>query len=162
MSPPIAFIIGAGPRVGMTAARLLASQGYKVAVGSRKPDVEATAKEGLFPVTIDISKHETISEAFDEVERGLGGPANVVIFNGSYLSLCASTSSSQDLQLRHTFRLLPGTIRFRSPSTTLRALRTAASPSLEQRSARSRAFGRPRKARVFSSTLETCCRGCRR
>jgi NAD(P)-dependent dehydrogenase (short-subunit alcohol dehydrogenase family) len=82
MSPPIAFIIGAGPGVGMATARLLASQGYKVAVGSRKPDVEATQKEGLFPVTIDISKHETISKAFDEVERGLGGSAIVVIFNG--------------------------------------------------------------------------------
>jgi NAD(P)-dependent dehydrogenase (short-subunit alcohol dehydrogenase family) len=90
MSPPIAFIIGAGPRVGISAARLLASQGYKVAVGSRKPDVEATKKEGLFPVTIDISKHETISEAFDEVERGLGGPVNVVIFNGSYPPFHAS------------------------------------------------------------------------
>jgi NAD(P)-dependent dehydrogenase (short-subunit alcohol dehydrogenase family) len=90
MSPPIAFIIGAGPRVGISAARLLASQGYKVAVGSRKPDVEATKKEGFFPVTIDISKHETISEAFDEVERGLGRPANVVIFNGKSPRICLS------------------------------------------------------------------------
>jgi NAD(P)-dependent dehydrogenase (short-subunit alcohol dehydrogenase family) len=90
MSPPIAFIIGAGPGIGMTTARLLASHGYKVAVGSRKPDIEAVKNEGLFPVTIDISKHETISDAFDEVERGLGGPANVVIFNGSYSRFHAS------------------------------------------------------------------------
>jgi NAD(P)-dependent dehydrogenase (short-subunit alcohol dehydrogenase family) len=82
MSPPIALIIGASPGVGLTTARLLASHGYKVAVESRKPDIEAIKKEGLFPVTSDIPKHEIISDAFDEVERGLGGPANVVIFNG--------------------------------------------------------------------------------
>jgi NAD(P)-dependent dehydrogenase (short-subunit alcohol dehydrogenase family) len=90
MSPLIAFIIGAGPGVGIATARLFAKQGYKVVVGSRKPNVESVKQEGFVPVAVDIAKHETITTAFSDIESQLGGPPNVVIFNG--MVACAGTS----------------------------------------------------------------------
>jgi NAD(P)-dependent dehydrogenase (short-subunit alcohol dehydrogenase family) len=94
MSPPVAFVIGAGPGVGLTVARHLAAQGYKLAIGSRNPDTEGAKKEGFFPVKLDIAKHETISKGFTDLEAHYGTPASVVIYNGAYLcaaSLCRLT-----------------------------------------------------------------------
>jgi NAD(P)-dependent dehydrogenase (short-subunit alcohol dehydrogenase family) len=44
---PIAFIISAGPGVGITVARRFAKEGYKVGIASRNPDVESDEKEDL-------------------------------------------------------------------------------------------------------------------
>jgi short-subunit dehydrogenase len=100
---PVAFIIGAGSNVGFTVARRFLKEGYKVAVGSRKPDVDDAHKIGFVPVTIDVSEQATITAAFTEVEKELG-PANVVVYNGTlslpYVELNTDLSiSRQSLSL---------------------------------------------------------------
>ena len=80
---PTAFILGAGGRVGLAVANKLKQEGYQVAVGSRKP----LQKEGLFPITVDVSDTDSITKAFAEVKQKLGAAPSVVIFNGSYISL---------------------------------------------------------------------------
>jgi NAD(P)-dependent dehydrogenase (short-subunit alcohol dehydrogenase family) len=88
---PVAFIIGTGSNFGSAVARRFLEEGYKVAVGSRKPDVDAIRKIGLLPVQVDASDQETIISAFAAVEKELG-PVNVVIYNGvlhlSAIDLC--------------------------------------------------------------------------
>jgi NAD(P)-dependent dehydrogenase (short-subunit alcohol dehydrogenase family) len=78
---PVAFIIGAGPGVGITVARRFAKEGYKVAIASRNPDVDAAKKEGLFAVKLDASDAASITAAFEKVEKELG-LSNVVVWNG--------------------------------------------------------------------------------
>jgi NAD(P)-dependent dehydrogenase (short-subunit alcohol dehydrogenase family) len=78
---PVAFIIGAGPGVGITVARRFAKEGYKVAIASRSPDVDAAKKEGLFAVKLDASDSASITAAFEIVEKEFG-PSNVVVWNG--------------------------------------------------------------------------------
>jgi NAD(P)-dependent dehydrogenase (short-subunit alcohol dehydrogenase family) len=77
----VAFIIGAGPGVGITVARRFAKEGYKVAIASRNPDVESAKKEGLLAVKLDASDAASITAAFENVEKELG-PSNVVVWNG--------------------------------------------------------------------------------
>jgi NAD(P)-dependent dehydrogenase (short-subunit alcohol dehydrogenase family) len=76
---PAAFIVGAGGHLGLAIANKLKHEGYKVAVGSRKP----LQKEGLIPITVDVSNTDSITKAFAEVKEKLGAAPNVVIFNGS-------------------------------------------------------------------------------
>ena len=75
---PVAFILGAGGHIGLAVANKLKQEGYKVAVGSRKPLQE----EGLIPVTVDVSNTDSIAKAFAQVKEKLGAAPNVVIFNG--------------------------------------------------------------------------------
>lgn len=81
MPSPIAFIIGAGSNVGKSVAEMLLKNGYKVALGSRKLD-QNVDKDGFLPVTVDVTKPETIASAFKTVEEKLGAPASVVVYNG--------------------------------------------------------------------------------
>lgn len=76
---PAAFILGAGGHVGLAVANKLKQEGYKVAVGSRGP----LQKEGLVPITVDVTNTDSIVKAFAEVKDKLGVIPNVVIFNGS-------------------------------------------------------------------------------
>ena len=82
MPSPIAFIIGAGSNVGKSVGEMLLKNGYKVALGSRRLDQNAD-KDGFFPVTVDVTKPETIASAFKTVEEKLGAPASVVVYNGT-------------------------------------------------------------------------------
>ncbi|TFK47115.1 hypothetical protein OE88DRAFT_1738808 [Heliocybe sulcata] len=82
-SAPIAFILGAGPRVGRSVAEKLKAQGYKVAVGSRHPDVIDATKRGFLPVSVDVADAESIANAFQAVTKQLGAPPNVVVHNVS-------------------------------------------------------------------------------
>ncbi|KAJ6542725.1 hypothetical protein B0H19DRAFT_1076780 [Mycena capillaripes] len=82
MSPLVAFIIGAGQNIGEHTAAALKAQGYKVAVGSRKPVFDQIQKAGYFPVTIDAESPESVKTAFSQINKELG-PPNVVIFNAA-------------------------------------------------------------------------------
>lgn len=77
-----ALILGAGSNVGQSLATLLKQKGYAVALGSRNPDFDHVKKEGFFPVRIDVSKPESIKDAFATVNAELG-PPNVVVYNGN-------------------------------------------------------------------------------
>lgn len=85
MSTRIAFIIGAGSNVGRSVALKLKAEGYKVAVGSRNPDIAEAKKNGFLPVTVDISNISAIDQGFKAVQESYGGPPNVVVFNGLYI-----------------------------------------------------------------------------
>lgn len=76
---PAAFILGAGGHVGLAVANKLKQEGYKVAVGARNP----LQKEGLVPITVDVSDTDSVTKAFAEVKEKLGAAPNVVVFNGS-------------------------------------------------------------------------------
>ena len=76
---PTAFILGAGGHIGLAVANKLKQEGYQVAVGARKP----LQKEGLVPITVDVSDTDSITNAFAEVKQKLGAAPSVVIFNGS-------------------------------------------------------------------------------
>jgi NAD(P)-dependent dehydrogenase (short-subunit alcohol dehydrogenase family) len=95
MSPLIAFIIGAGRNIGEHTAAALKAKGFKVALGSRKPDVDQIKKDGYFPVAIDAESPVSVQQAFSQVNQELGGPPNVVIFNG----ICFSSMKRE----RHLF-----------------------------------------------------------
>ncbi|KAK0502424.1 hypothetical protein EDD18DRAFT_691235 [Armillaria luteobubalina] len=82
MSSLVALILGAGPNVGHHVAKTLQSQKYKVALGSRNPDVDALKKEGFFPVKVDITLPDSVSAAYKAVSTQLGTP-NVVVFNAA-------------------------------------------------------------------------------
>lgn len=75
------FIIGAGPGVGQAVALKFKQEGWKVALGSRSPKVDEVKSHGFFPVEIDITKEESIAAAFKIVEKELGAPPNVVVYN---------------------------------------------------------------------------------
>ena len=77
-----ALILGAGSNVGQSLATLLKQKGYAVALGSRNPDFDHVKKEGFFPVRVDVSKPESIKDAFATVNAELG-PPNVVVYNGN-------------------------------------------------------------------------------
>jgi NAD(P)-dependent dehydrogenase (short-subunit alcohol dehydrogenase family) len=83
MSPLIAFIIGAGKNIGEHTAATLKAKGFKVALGSRKPDVDQLKKDGYFPVSVDAGSPESLKAAFSQINRELG-PPNCVIFNGKF------------------------------------------------------------------------------
>ena len=81
---PTAFIVGAGGHIGLAVANKLKQEGFKVAVGSRKP----LQKEGLVPITVDVSNTDSIVKAFAEVKQKLGAAPSVVVFNGLSVLLC--------------------------------------------------------------------------
>ncbi len=81
MALNIALILGAGPRVGWSVAQKFKAEGYKVAVGSRKPDTEKATKAGFLPITVDLTSTQSVEEAFAKTTKELGVP-NVVVYNG--------------------------------------------------------------------------------
>jgi len=91
-----ALILGAGSNVGQSLATLLKQKGYAVALGSRNPDFDHVKKEGFFPVRIDVSKPESIKDAFATVNAELG-PPNVVVYNAAVFK--APTDPTDPLSL---------------------------------------------------------------
>lgn len=81
MSPNIILVLGGGPRIGWTVAQKFKTEGYNVAIGSRKPDAEAASKAGFLPITVDLTNTQSVEAAFTTVTKELGIP-NIVIYNG--------------------------------------------------------------------------------
>ncbi|KAK4236967.1 epimerase/ hydratase [Achaetomium macrosporum] len=79
----VLFILGGGPRIGHSVAKKFLSQGYKVAIGRR--NIEKMDLDGVLPVYVDVTKPETIEEAFRKVESRLGVP-NAVVYNAAALT----------------------------------------------------------------------------
>ena len=75
----VALIIGAGPNVGLSVAKALAAQNYKVAIGSRNP--KSDAGSDFYSFAVDVTQPESVKKAFEDVTKALG-PPNVVVFNG--------------------------------------------------------------------------------
>ncbi|KZV92919.1 NAD(P)-binding protein [Exidia glandulosa HHB12029] len=85
---PVAFVIGAGPKVGRGVSRMLKSKGYNVAVGARTPSKSVTwaAEDGVHPVSVDVTKTETITAAFAEVDKKYG-PPSIVVYNPGAITI---------------------------------------------------------------------------
>lgn len=83
----VAFILGSGPRIGTAVAKTFLKQGYKVAIGKRNINAPLeTGLEGVFVVSLDVTKIESVAKAFEEVETKFGFP-NVVIYNSTFLCM---------------------------------------------------------------------------
>ena len=79
-----AFIVGAGPGLSASLARLLRREGLQVALGARNVGkLEGLAAEtGALAVAADAADQRSVSAAFRLVEERLGAP-DVVIYNAS-------------------------------------------------------------------------------
>ncbi|KAI0968472.1 hypothetical protein F4678DRAFT_200643 [Xylaria arbuscula] len=82
---PVALILGSGPRVGASVAQKFASNGYKVAVTSRK-GTGATTPEGYLSLKADFTKPESIPALFDAVKAAFKSPPTVVVYNAAALT----------------------------------------------------------------------------
>src|SRR5260221_5330125 len=82
-----ALIVGSGSGLSASLARLLASEGFKVALAARHPEkLAALCKEtGAAAFACDATVAAEVDKLFDDMERKLGAP-DVVIYNASYRS----------------------------------------------------------------------------
>jgi NAD(P)-dependent dehydrogenase (short-subunit alcohol dehydrogenase family) len=78
----VALIVGGGPGISASCARLFSRQGLKVAVVARnvdKPVLKALAQDhGVALIACDASVPASVAAIFDEVSRTLGTPRLVV------------------------------------------------------------------------------------
>ncbi|KAI0505886.1 NAD(P)-binding protein [Xylaria bambusicola] len=103
MSSPVVLILGAGPRVGASVADKFATDGYKVALASRK-GTGSLNEQGYLSLKADFTNPESIPALFDAAKAEFKATPNVVIYNaaaltpppdqGSVLSIGASSVAS--------------------------------------------------------------------
>ena len=79
-----AIIVGVGPNLSASLARLFANEGMKVALAARNVDkLGALVKEtGARAYACDASKPDDVAKLFQSVERDIGQP-NIVVYNAS-------------------------------------------------------------------------------
>lgn len=80
-----ALIVGTGSGISASFTRLLARDGYKVAIAARNADkLAALAKEtGAVPLACDSTKLEGVSDLFHRLDQDWGR-IDVVLYNASY------------------------------------------------------------------------------
>ncbi|ETN43379.1 uncharacterized protein HMPREF1541_02538 [Cyphellophora europaea CBS 101466] len=78
---PVVLILGAGPNIGAAVGRLFKSNGYKVALASRRV-TDGADSDGVLNVQVDLSQPSTVTRAFEKVISALG-PPGVVVYNAS-------------------------------------------------------------------------------
>mgnify|MGYP001446468413 CR=1 FL=1 len=78
----VALIVGGGPGISSSCAKLFAKNGMHVAIAARNPDkpvLQNLAKaHGVHPYACDASQPEAVELLFQEVSRDLGPPTLVV------------------------------------------------------------------------------------
>ena len=108
-SSPIALILGAGPNVGHHVAQAFFTQGYKVALASRKAN-EAERTPTQVNIACDLSDIASVPGVFEKVKAALGTPS-VVVYNGIFPFLSFPSlpypPCEKILRLCHTSRLRP-------------------------------------------------------
>lgn len=83
-----ALIFGAGSGVGKALATKFATNGFKVALGSRSGysgDPQNPIPNAI-AVKVDVTKPEEVQAAFHKTESTFGSPVNVVVFNVGILT----------------------------------------------------------------------------
>jgi NAD(P)-dependent dehydrogenase (short-subunit alcohol dehydrogenase family) len=82
--PETAVIVGVGPNLSASIARLFAKEGMKVALAARNADkLAALAKEtGARAYSCDASKPDDVATLFASIDKDLGAP-DVVVYNAS-------------------------------------------------------------------------------
>jgi NAD(P)-dependent dehydrogenase (short-subunit alcohol dehydrogenase family) len=78
----VVLIVGGGPGISASCARLFAKQGMQVAVAARTPDkpvlVELEKKHGVRRYACDAAEPDSVAALFASVEADLGAPRLVV------------------------------------------------------------------------------------
>lgn len=94
MSSPkkIAFIIGGGPRIGLSVAHAFKAQGYISIIGRRIPDHDALKAQGLYGCALDVTSPKSIAAAFRQIREnndaaGPSGIPSVVVYNAAALTM---------------------------------------------------------------------------
>lgn len=77
---PVVLILGAGPNIGQSVARMFASKGYKVGLAARSLK-EADSTDNQLNIPSDFSKTDDVVNAFAKVKKAFGIPS-VVVYNG--------------------------------------------------------------------------------
>ena len=79
-----ALIVGTGPGLSASLARLCANEGMQVAVAARNPKKldNLVQQTGARAYACDATKREDVEKLFDQVERDLG-PLDLVTYNAS-------------------------------------------------------------------------------
>jgi len=86
MSPsPVVLILGAGPRIGISVAEKLASNGYNVVMVSRSGTGTKTAK-GFLSLKADFSEPKLIPALFETVKAEFDTYTSVVFYNAAALT----------------------------------------------------------------------------
>ncbi|MFO1069104.1 MAG: SDR family NAD(P)-dependent oxidoreductase [Geminicoccaceae bacterium] len=81
-----ALIVGAGDGLSASLARLLAGEGgMRVGLAARRPEKlqELAAATGAVTARCDASKADEVKALFATMDRALGGPPDVVVYNAS-------------------------------------------------------------------------------
>jgi NAD(P)-dependent dehydrogenase (short-subunit alcohol dehydrogenase family) len=84
-SKPTILVLGAGPRVGASTAKLFAHNGYNVAIVSRKGTGTRDA-EGFLSLKADFTQPDSIPGLFDAVKAEFHTAPSVVIYNAATLT----------------------------------------------------------------------------
>ena len=82
-SGEVALIVGAGPGVSASCARLFARDGMKVALAARDPDKESLRGLPATRYACDCSSAESVARLFEAVKGDLGSAPNLVVYNAS-------------------------------------------------------------------------------
>lgn len=80
MSNLIIFVLGAGPKIGLSVANAFAAKGYKVALAARSVQ-DGVDENGYLRLKVDLANSSEIQQAFRKVKDHLGIPS-VVVYNG--------------------------------------------------------------------------------
>lgn len=96
-SSPVALILGAGPKVGLPAAKAFASKGYRVAIAARSLK-ESDSTPDQLNIKSDFANPEEVVSAFAKVRKELGIPS-VVLYNGRLLAAPNPGQVLSDTQL---------------------------------------------------------------
>ncbi|KAF2100239.1 putative short-chain dehydrogenase [Rhizodiscina lignyota] len=81
MTAPVLFILGAGPKIGLSVANAFAAKGYKIALASRSVQ-DGVGEDGYLRLQVDLSNPAQVQGAFAKVKEQLGIPS-VVVYNAA-------------------------------------------------------------------------------
>lgn len=91
----VLVIVGTGPGIGLSTAKLFASRGFNVALISRnavrleedlqKVVAAGTGKFKVMSFPVDVSDHVALKKTLGEVEQHMGKP-EVVVFNAARIA----------------------------------------------------------------------------
>lgn len=84
MSKPVIFVLGAGPKIGLSVADAFAAEGYLVAIAARSLQ-NGKNEKGYLTLKLDLADTKSVSTAFKRVTEELGIPS-VVVYNGRSLN----------------------------------------------------------------------------
>ena len=84
MSAPVLFVLGAGPKIGLSVGQAFAAKGYKVALAARSLD-DGVGEDGFLRLKLDLANPDPsgIQKAFARVTEQFDIPS-VVVYNGRF------------------------------------------------------------------------------